>query len=388
MDNCYYEKINNEITLINEAVVPKGFDNVVWIKGKSFLLSMVTAKIKDSEFRYIDIDAINNKTCSVNEPKIIETSKAPSRAKRKLFEGCTLFSMVRPYLRNIAYIDKNLEDCVASTGFYVFNPLNFVDGEYLYYLVSSDFVVNSLNFYMKGDNSPSINSDNIEEFYFPIPSLIYQKKVVKYLKQLIPIMEFIEQEKNVLTDTISKLKIRILDYYFGENSCYKSYYENVCLESVCKITMGQSVEENSMTNTNLKSAIEFHQGKIAFGDMFLNHSNQYTLSPKKIIDRNSIVICVRAPVGNVNISNRKIAIGRGLCGISSDKVELMYLYYYLLYMGPYYRSLSQGSTFASITIKTINKTPFMLCSSDLQQTIVASIQSSFDFIDKIKEQLI
>ena len=160
------------------------------------------------------------------------------------------------------------------------------------------------------------------------------------------------------------------------------------MESVCKITMGQSVEGNSMTNTNLKSAIEFHQGKIAFGDMFLNHSNQYTLSPKKIIDRNSIVVCVRAPVGNVNISNRKIAIGRGLCGISSDKVELMYLYYYLLYMGPYYRSLSQGSTFASITIKTINKTPFMLCSSDLQQTIVASIQSSFDFIDKIKEQLI
>ena len=184
-----------------------------------------------NNFDYIDIEAIDNKLNIIANPKSHTVETAPSRATRKIYPTSTLFSMVRPYLRNIAFVGEKYKDCIASTGFYVCTPMSFIDPEYLFILLKSDFIVNSLNFYMKGDNSPSINGGHIEEFLFPIPSLNYQRKVVNRLKQILPQIDNILLEALDLTNIINKLKQKILDYYYGENSCYKSYYEN-------KLTLG------------------------------------------------------------------------------------------------------------------------------------------------------
>jgi len=40
-----------------------------------------------------------------------------SRARRKLKQGDILFSMVRPYLENIAYVEEKYDKAIASTGF-------------------------------------------------------------------------------------------------------------------------------------------------------------------------------------------------------------------------------------------------------------------------------
>jgi restriction endonuclease S subunit len=74
-------------------------------------------------FRYIDIEAIDNKRHSVTEPTAVRTNHAPSRAAKGVRAGDTLFSMVRPYLENIAFVTDELSDCIVSTGFYVCRPL-------------------------------------------------------------------------------------------------------------------------------------------------------------------------------------------------------------------------------------------------------------------------
>lgn len=66
------------------------------------LSTMETKKPCGEFFRYIDIDSIDNKRQTVKSPKIIETSNAPSRASRAVDSDNILFSMVRPYLKNIA----------------------------------------------------------------------------------------------------------------------------------------------------------------------------------------------------------------------------------------------------------------------------------------------
>mgnify|MGYP000031325860 CR=1 FL=1 len=85
------------------------------IKLGKVLLPMQTKKPTGQFFRYIDIDAIDNKRQIVKAPKLILTEKAPSRASRGVETGNILFSMVRPYLKNIAQIDSDLSDCIAST---------------------------------------------------------------------------------------------------------------------------------------------------------------------------------------------------------------------------------------------------------------------------------
>ena len=79
---------------------------------------------------------------------------------------------------------------------------------------------------MKGDNSPSINGDVIENFYFPIPSLSYQRSVVELLYNLIPHLQSIEASKNQLAKYVESAKQKLLEEIFSDNSSYKSYYEN------------------------------------------------------------------------------------------------------------------------------------------------------------------
>ena len=76
---------------------------------------------------------------------------------------------------------------------------------------------------------------------------------------------------------------------------------------------------------------EFHQGKIFFGDKIIQPSKQYSKEVTKIAPANSVLLCVRAPVGEVNITDREICIGRGLSSISPYKaIESEFLFYWLM----------------------------------------------------------
>ena len=145
---------------------------------------MESKKPQGISFQYIDIDAIDNKKQIVKRPKPVETSKAPSRASRKVHAGDTLFSMVRPYLKNIAFIDEALKDCIASTGFYVCRASVVLCPKYLYLLMLSEYVVMGLNENMKGLNSLGITTGNLQQFLIPLPPICEQKRIVAKIEEL------------------------------------------------------------------------------------------------------------------------------------------------------------------------------------------------------------
>lgn len=159
-------------------------DNWCWVRASAVLKPMETANPSGKSFDYIDIDAIDNKAQAIREVKTLPVEKAPSRAKRKVHDGDTLFSMVRPYLRNIAYVDSSHDDCIASTGFYVCSPNAAIDRRYLYHLLCSNYTVNGLTSFMKGDNSPSIKKGDFDSFPLPLPPLAEQRRIVERVEGL------------------------------------------------------------------------------------------------------------------------------------------------------------------------------------------------------------
>ena len=214
-DNSYYEKFlaTGEMKCIDEEIpfeIPATWE---WVRGKSVFLPMESTK-PAKDFVYIDVDAVNNKTNSIDKPKFILKTNAPSRATRKLHKNDILFSMVRPYLRNIALVPEEYANAIASTGFYVITSLNALFPKYIFLLMLSSYVVDGLNSFMKGENSPSINNCHIEDFLYPLPPLTEQHRIVAKVEELLPFVENYACAQNKFnklnTEINDKLKKSIL----------------------------------------------------------------------------------------------------------------------------------------------------------------------------------
>ena len=213
--SSYYEKFlaTGEMKCIDEEIpfeIPATWE---WVRGKSVFLPMESTK-PAKDFVYIDVDAVNNKTNSIDKPKFILKTNAPSRATRKLHKNDILFSMVRPYLRNIALVPEEYANAIASTGFYVITSLNALFPKYIFLLMLSSYVVDGLNSFMKGENSPSINNCHIEDFLYPLPPLTEQHRIVAKVEELLPFVENYACAQNKLnklnTEINDKLKKSIL----------------------------------------------------------------------------------------------------------------------------------------------------------------------------------
>ena len=187
-DNRYYEKIGKKCVDITEQIPFDLPDSWSWARGKSVFMPMESTK-PSSDFVYIDVDAVNNRLNIIDKPKKVRIENAPSRATRKLHKNDLLFSMVRPYLKNIALVDDIYKDAIASTGFYVITPSLGYYPMFLYYLMLSNYVVDGLNSFMKGDNSPSINNCHIENYLYPLPPIEEQQRIVEKIVQLMQLLK-------------------------------------------------------------------------------------------------------------------------------------------------------------------------------------------------------
>ena len=182
-DNKYYEQVGKHCEDITEEIpfeLPASWN---WTRGKIVFMPMESTK-PTSDFIYIDVDAVNNKLNIIDNAKQMSIDNAPSRATRKLHQNDILFSMVRPYLRNIALVDDTYKSAIASTGFYVITPGIVYFPKFVFYLMLSNYVVDGLNTFMKGDNSPSINNSHIENYLYPLPPFKEQQRIVAQIEKL------------------------------------------------------------------------------------------------------------------------------------------------------------------------------------------------------------
>ena len=154
------------------------------------------------------------------------------------------------------------------------------------------------------------------------------------------------------------------------------------LGEVCNVIMGQSPNSSTVGD---RIGIEFHQGKINFTDKKISDSGRRCSNPKKIAAANSVLLCVRAPVGIVNITDREICIGRGLASIHGfGIISTDFLFYYLSAITKYFTDSATGSTFKAINQKIVKGTALALPPIEEQRRIVARINELLPLIDSLE----
>lgn len=158
----------------------------------------------------------------------------------------------------------------------------------------------------------------------------------------------------------------------------------VRIGKVFSVIMGQSPEGTSVSES--KNGIEFHQGKIYFSNYVILQSPQTTTKPTKIAPSNSLLLCVRAPVGKVNITDRELCIGRGLCAlVSTSNLSERFAFYWLQTLEKTFVKKATGTTFKAISAAIVNSQAIPLPPLAEQKRIVERIEELMHLVDQYEE---
>lgn len=209
-----------------------------------------------------------------------------------------------------------------------------------------------------------------------IPLLKEQEKIAKFLTtvdkkitNLENIITSLENQKKGLLQQIFSQKLRFKD----KNGNNYPNWEKKKLEDISNITMGQS-PDSDFVNTE-KIGTPFLQGNAEFTNKY-PIEKYWCTKPQKIANPTDILLSVRAPVGAINIANKKFCIGRGLSAISFNCNKLFGKYNLKFNLFQLIKK-SQGSTFSSINKKDISEVIlFIPCLEE--QTKIADFLSAFD----------
>ncbi len=163
-------------------------------------------------FTYVDIDSVDKKTGEINWSQRVSGKTAPSRARRIAPKGSVIISTVRPNLKGFAFIDRDTDDCVFSTGFAILESKNrkVILNKALYLAFRwLDDLMTQIESTMGKAAYPSINVSDIEKYTLLVPSLSDQKQLVETVEQ----MELeIRKARAVITSAESR-KRAVLEKY-------------------------------------------------------------------------------------------------------------------------------------------------------------------------------
>ena len=160
-------------------------------------------------------------------------------------------------------------------------------------------------------------------------------------------------------------------------------WEVVELGKISNILMGQSPPGKTYNNDG--KGIPFLQGKAEFGPFYPRHI-KFTTSPLKIAESGSILISVRAPVGDVNIANINYCIGRGLASISVRKGSNIFLFYLLKYFKQIIEKEGTGSTFKAINKNRLENVKIPWPSLEEQQKIASILSTVDEKLENLKQE--
>ena len=142
-------------------------------------------KTPTKEFIYVDIESVSNGEGIFSTSNKIIGKNAPSRARRYAKSKSTLVSTVRPNLKGFAFVEKEIENAVYSTGFAVLKSksTNMLMDKLIYLsFMYSENLMNQMVEAMPKGQYPSINKADIENFQIPVPSLDEQQRIVSAIE--------------------------------------------------------------------------------------------------------------------------------------------------------------------------------------------------------------
>ena len=298
--------------------------------------------------RYIDISSIDNINQCLTGTTSFKMLDAPSRAQQKVEYGDILISTVRPNLRNIAIVNDDATNLVASSGFCVLRINDAALRRYVFYYVVSNKFTAYLEKLTNGANYPAVKETDVRKALIPIPPKPTQLSIVSELDKL---NELIRIKKEQLKD-YDALAQSIFYEMFGDpvvnekgwevktfGECFsigaggtpstkvKEYWDNGTIPWI-----GSNMCQNCIiTETDGKFITE--EG--------LTHSSTKLLAPGTVL-----VALVGATIGKVGLLRIETCTNQNVAFIKVQETETFtseFVYYHLMGLYGEFMKIGQGN---------------------------------------------
>ena len=333
----------------------------------------------DSYFNYIDISCVENGTGRFLGANRVETSDAPSRARRLVESGDVLISTVRPNLRAFTIMLHVPDRSIASTGFAVLRPTEeLLLPNFLINMMRDDSVVDQMIGMMGRGAYPSINQTNVASLKIPLPPLEVQQEIVAEIEGY---QKVIDGARAVVENYRARIHV-------------DPDWPMVKLGEFCEIIMGQS--PSGTTYNKVGNGVPLINGPVEFGPESFSETliNQFTTAPTKMCQKGDLILCVRgSTTGRMNIAGYSGCIGRGVAAIRSRTSQKWVNYVIHTLRDQIYR-LGSGSTFPNVSRISIAEFPIPVPPSNVQEDLVkefeaerATVAANRDLIERMEKKI-
>ncbi|WPC08523.1 restriction endonuclease subunit S [Globicatella sp. PHS-GS-PNBC-21-1553] len=260
-------------------------------------------------------------------------------------------------ITSIASIGKNTLLGVEGSFNQQINALvpNEYNSPYFLYTLSSKWSKSMLNIAGKG-TMQIVNKNQFSKIKTTVP-LLPEQKSIENLFILLDSTITLHQRK---LETLESLKKTLLSKMFPKNgkavpelrfAGFTDNWEQRKLGEITSITMGQS--PNSVNYTNNPNDHILVQGNADILNGKVN-PRVWTKEVTKTAEPGDIILTVRAPVGDVAVTEYNVVLGRGVASIKGNGFIFQLLKTFKL--NGYWLKLSTGSTFDSINSLDLKNT--------------------------------
>jgi type I restriction enzyme S subunit len=204
-----------------------------------------------------------------------------------------------------------------------------------------------------------------------LPPLSEQKRIVDLISSVDSYIEALQQQ----LESAKKSRNAVLHELL--NAGGEDWVETT-LDGIADVVMGQSPDGKTYNHEG--QGLPFMQGSAEFGE----HNpvpEKWCSDPKKIAEPGDLLLSVRAPVGDTNFADQRIAVGRGLSIIRANKLSLNeFIRLVIQIKVSELIASSGGGMFASITGKNLKQFKVNLPPLSEQKRIVEIIKTFDEFI--------
>jgi type I restriction enzyme S subunit len=232
-----------------------------------------------------------------------------------------------------------------------------IDIRFLFYLFNSESVRSQIKGSATGATVKHTAPERIYKVQVEVPSLPTQRRIAGILSAYDDLIENNLRRIRILEEMAQSLyrewfvhfrypgheSVPLVDSPLGP---IPDGWEVNKVKDACQLTMGQSPKSEFYNDEG--DGTPFHQGVTNFGDHFPTDRLFCTID-KRMAETGDILFSVRAPVGRINVADKRIVIGRGVSAIRDLSGHQDFLYFQLKQIFQEEDSIGNGAIFNAVT---------------------------------------